>query len=263
MNRNIHPTAIVDVSANIDSSVVIGPYTVVGPKVCIDSGTIVGAHCVIDGNTTIGKDNVLYRFSSIGGIPQDKKYKRESTELIIGNRNTIREFATFNIGTAQDKSSTIVGNDNWIMSYVHIAHDCRVGDNVTLANSVQLGGHVTIDNWVTIGGLTGIHQFSKIGAYAMVGGNSSLIQDVPPFVLCAGNPSRPVGINIEGLKRRNFSEDLIREIKKAYKTIYRQGLSLIEAKSKLQSFCENSTEYSLYLKIILDFLNNSNRGIIR
>ncbi|AFZ83640.1 UDP-N-acetylglucosamine acyltransferase lpxA [Candidatus Kinetoplastibacterium blastocrithidii TCC012E] len=263
MNRNIHPTAIVDISASIDSSVVIGPYVVIGPKVCIDSGTVVGSHCVIDGDTTIGKNNQLYRFCSIGGVPQDKKYKLESTKLIIGNHNTIREFTTFNIGTVQDESKTIVGDGNWIMAYVHIAHDCCIGNNVTLANSVQLGGHVTIDDWAIIGGLTGIHQFSKIGAHVMVGSNSSLIQDVPPFVLCAGNPSRPFGVNIEGLKRRNFSDDVILEIKKAYKTIYRQGLSLIDAKSKLQLYCGNSIKSSLYLKIIIDFLDNSSRGIIR
>ncbi|AGF46884.1 UDP-N-acetylglucosamine acyltransferase [Candidatus Kinetoplastibacterium desouzaii TCC079E] len=262
-NINIHPTAVVDLSAQIDSSVIIGPYSIIGSNVSIDSGTVVGPHCCIDGNTKIGKDNVFYRFCSIGSLPQDKKYNGEKTELIIGSRNTIREFTTFNIGTIQGESKTILGNDNWIMAYVHIAHDCKVGDNVILANAVQLGGHVKVGDWAIIGGLSGVHQFSKIGNHTMIGGNSAIKQDVPPFVLCSGNPSRPIGINIEGLKRRGFSAKIISEIKTAYKIIYRRGLSLNEARSYLISYEKKSKESSECIQLIVDFLENSDRSIVR
>ena len=207
MSGIIHPTAIVDPAAKLDPSVNVGPYSVIGPDVTIGAGTDVGPHCVIDGVTTIGRDNRFYRYCSIGGMPQDKKYDGERTELIIGDRNTIREFTTFNTGTVQDGGKTVVGSDNWIMAYVHIAHDCRIGDNTILANTVQLAGHIEVQDWAIVGGMTGVHQFCKIGAHSMVGGGTSLVQDVPPFVLASGNDGacRPAGINVEGLKRRRFS----------------------------------------------------------
>ncbi|MGY0662885.1 acyl-ACP--UDP-N-acetylglucosamine O-acyltransferase [Bordetella bronchiseptica] len=263
MSGNIHPTAVVDPAAQIDSSVVIGPYSVVGPGVSIAAGTEVGAHCVLDGVTSIGRDNRLYRFCSIGGMPQDKKYSGEPTRLVIGDRNTVREFTTFNTGTVQDGGVTSIGDDNWIMAYVHIAHDCHIGNNTILANSVQLGGHVQVGDWAIVGGLTGVHQFAKIGAHSMTGGNSSLMQDAPPFVLAAGNPCRPVGVNVEGLKRRGFSAAAISALRDAYKSIYRRGLSLDEARAELRARQQAEPDVAEHLQTMLDFLDASTRGIIR
>jgi UDP-N-acetylglucosamine acyltransferase len=263
MADHIHPTAVVDPAAEIDSSVVIGPYTIVGPKVRIGAGTEIGSHCVIDGVTTIGRDNRFYRFCSIGGMPQDKKYGGEPTRLEIGDRNTVREFTTFNTGTVQDGGVTTVGSDNWIMAYVHIAHDCHIGNNTILANGVQLGGHVSVGDWAILGGLTGVHQFSTIGAHSMTGGNSSLMQDTPPFVLAAGNPCRPVGINVEGLKRRGFSPAVMSALRDAYKAIYRRGLSLDEARAELRERQRTEPETREALQVMLDFLDRSRRGIIR
>jgi UDP-N-acetylglucosamine acyltransferase len=263
MSGNIHPTAVVDPAAEIDSSVLIGPYSIVGPNVRIGANTEIGPHCVLDGVTTIGRDNRFYRFCSIGGIPQDKKYQGEPTRLEIGDRNTIREFTTLNTGTVQDGGATTVGNDNWIMAYVHIAHDCHVGNNTILANSVQLGGHVTVDDWAILGGLTGVHQFSTIGAHSMTGGNSSLMQDTPPYVLAAGNPCRPVGVNVEGLKRRGFTPEVISALRDAYKAIYRRGLSLDEARAELRERQRSEPATTEALQVMLDFLDRSQRGIIR
>jgi UDP-N-acetylglucosamine acyltransferase len=263
MSGNIHPTAVVDPAAEIDSSVSIGPYTVVGPGVRIGAGTRIGPHCVIDGQTTIGRDNVFYRFCSIGGMPQDKKYGGEPTRLQIGDRNTVREFTTFNTGTVQDGGVTELGDDNWIMAYVHIAHDCHVGNNTILANSVQLGGHVTVDDWAILGGLTGVHQFCRIGAHSMTGGNSSLMQDTPPFVLAAGNPCKPAGVNVEGLKRRGFTAPTISALREAYKVVFRRGLALDEAKAELRRMQQEVAEAAPSLQILLDFFDKSTRGIIR
>ncbi|ANN78240.1 acyl-ACP--UDP-N-acetylglucosamine O-acyltransferase [Bordetella flabilis] len=263
MTGHIHPTALVDPAAEIDSSVVIGPYSIVGPQVRIGAGTEIGPHCVIDGVTTIGRDNRFYRYCSIGGMPQDKKYSGEPTRLEIGDRNTVREFTTFNTGTVQDGGVTTLGNDNWIMAYVHIAHDCHVGNNTILANGVQLGGHVSVGDWAILGGLTGVHQFSTVGAHSMTGGNSSLMQDTPPYVLAAGNPCRPVGINIEGLKRRGFSPAVISALRDAYKAIYRRGLSLDEARAELRERQRTEPETQEVLQVLLDFLDKSRRGIIR
>jgi UDP-N-acetylglucosamine acyltransferase len=263
MTGHIHPTALVDPAAEIDSSVVIGPYSIVGPQVRIGAGTEIGAHCIIDGVTTIGRDNRFYRYCSIGGMPQDKKYKGEPTRLEIGDRNTVREFTTFNTGTVQDGGVTTLGSDNWIMAYVHIAHDCHVGSNTILANGVQLGGHVSVGDWAILGGLTGVHQFSTVGAHSMTGGNSSLMQDTPPYVLAAGNPCRPVGINIEGLKRRGFSPAVISALRDAYKAIYRRGLSLDEARAELRERQRTEPETQEVLQVLLDFLDKSRRGIIR
>lgn len=263
MSGNIHPTALVDPAAQIDASARIGPYCVIGPNVTIGAGTEIGPHCVIDGVTTIGRDNRFYRFCSIGGMPQDKKYAGEPTRLIIGDRNTVREFTTFNTGTVQDGGVTTLGNDNWIMAYVHIAHDCHVGNNTILANSVQLGGHVHVGDWAIVGGLTGVHQFSKIGAHSMTGGNSSLMQDAPPYVLSAGNPCRPVGINVEGLKRRNFSPAAISALRDAYKAIYRRGLTLEQACAELRARQQTEPAVAPILQVMLDFIDASNRGLIR
>jgi len=263
MSLNIHPTAVVDPGAKVDSSARIGPYSVIGPNVTIGAGTEIGPHCVIDGVTTIGSENRIYRFCSIGGMPQDKKYAGEPTRLIIGDRNTIREFVTINTGTTQDGGETTVGSDNWIMAYVHIAHDCHIRSNTILANSVQLGGHVHVGDWAIVGGLTGVHQFSKIGAHSMTGGNSSLMQDMPPFVLGAGNPCRPVGINVEGLRRRGFSATTISTLREAYKLCFRRGLSLDEAKEQLRARQASVPEAADALQILLDFFETSTRGIIR
>ncbi|SAI71159.1 UDP-N-acetylglucosamine acyltransferase [Bordetella ansorpii] len=263
MSGNIHPTAVVDPAARIDPTVRIGPYCVVGPDVTIGAGTELGPHCVFDGVTTVGRENRFYRFCSIGGMPQDKKYAGEPTRLVIGDRNTVREFTTFNTGTVQDGGVTTIGNDNWIMAYVHIAHDCHVGNNTILANSVQLGGHVHVGDWAIVGGLTGVHQFSKIGAHSMTGGNSSLMQDTPPYVLSAGNPCRPVGINIEGLKRRGFTPAAISALRDAYKSIYRRGLTLEKACAELRARQQSEPEVADQLQVMLDFIDASTRGLIR
>lgn len=263
MAGNIHPTAVVDPAAKIDPTAVIGPFAVVGPDVTVGAGTEIGPYCMVDGVTTIGRDNRFYRYCSIGGMPQDKKYAGEPTRLTIGDRNTVREFVTLNTGTTQDGGETTLGNDNWIMAYVHVAHDCHIGSHTILANSVQLGGHVHVGDWAIIGGLTGVHQFSRVGAHTMTGGNSSLMQDTPPFVLAAGNPCRPVGVNVEGLKRRGFSAASISALREAYKIIYRRGLSLDAARAELRERQQATPEAAEHLQMLLDFLDVASRGIIR
>ena len=218
---------------------------------------------MVDGVTTIGRDNRFYRYCSIGGMPQDKKYNGEPTRLVIGDRNTVREFVTLNTGTVQDGGATTLGDDNWIMAYVHVAHDCHVGSHTILANSVQLGGHVHVGDWAIVGGLTGVHQFSRIGAHSMTGGNSSLMQDTPPFVLAAGNPCRPVGVNVEGLKRRGFTPAQVSALRDAYKIIYRRGLSLDAARAELRARQQAEPEVAEHLQTLLDFLDVASRGIIR
>lgn len=259
----IHPSATVDPKTEIADDVVIGAYSIVGPDVRIGAGTEIGPHCVIDGCTTIGRDNRFYRYCSIGGMPQDKKYAGEPTRLTIGDRNTVREFVTFNTGTVQDGGLTTLGSDNWIMAYVHVAHDCHIGDNVILANGVQLGGHVRVGDWAILGGLTGVHQFSRIGEHSMTGGNSSLMQDMPPYVLGAGNPCRPHGINTEGLKRRGFSAAAISALRDAYKLIYRRGLTLEEARAQMRARQQAEPEVAEPLQVMIDFLDVAGRGIIR
>jgi UDP-N-acetylglucosamine acyltransferase len=218
---------------------------------------------MVDGVTTIGRDNRFYRYCSIGGMPQDKKYQGEPTRLEIGDRNTFREFVTLNTGTVQDGGVTTIADDNWVMAYVHVAHDCHIGSNTILANSVQLGGHVHVGDWAIVGGLTGVHQFSRIGAHSMTGGNSSLMQDTPPFVLAAGNPCRPVGVNVEGLKRRGFTAADIAALRDAYKIIYRRGLSLDAARAELRARQQAEPEVAPHLQTMLDFLDVASRGIIR
>ena len=260
---NIHSTAIVDPAAVLDDNVEIGAYSIIGPDVRIGAGTRIGPHVVIDGHTTIGRDNTFFQFSSIGAAPQDKKYLGEPTQLEIGDRNTIREFCTFNRGTAQDGGVTRLGNDNWIMAYVHLAHDCQIGNHTIFANNAQLAGHVQVGDWVIMGGFSNVHQFCKIGAHAMVGMSTSLTQDVPPFVILSGNPAAAHGINSEGLKRRGYSRDAIAAIRQAYKLIYKSGLTLDEAKAALAAEEETQPEFAVHMKLVREFLENVSRGIVR
>jgi len=260
----IHPTAIVDPGAELDASVAVGPYSVIGPHVRIGAGTRIASHVVIEGDTTIGSDNTIYQFCSLGAAPQDKKYGGEPTRLEIGDRNTIREYCSLNLGTAQDAGVTRLGNDNWILAYVHIAHDCQVGSNTIFSNNATLAGHVHVGDWVIMSGFAAVHQFCKIGAHAFVGMNASLSQDVPPFILAAGTPIAARGLNIEGLKRRGFSPEEIAAIRHAYKLIYKSGLTLEQAKAALA--CEAEAlqgAAAAHVRRMRDFLDNASRGIVR
>lgn len=260
---NIHPTALVDPHAQLDASVQVGPYTVIGPHVKIGAGTTVAAHVVIEGHTTIGRDNRIFQFGSIGAANQDKKYQGEPTELVIGDRNTIREFVTLHVGTVQDKAATRIGDDNWIMAYSHIAHDCVVGNCTTLANNSTLGGHVELGDWVTIGGLAGIHQFVKIGAHAMVGFQSAVSQDVPPFMLVDGNPLAVRGVNVVGLRRRDFSAGRIAAVKQMHKLLYREGRTLEDARNAIAALATSTPEAAEDVALMGAFLAASTRGIAR
>jgi UDP-N-acetylglucosamine acyltransferase len=259
----IHPTAIVDPQAQVDSSASIGPYAVVGPHVKIGPGTSVGPHCVVEGRTTIGRDNRIFQFASIGAIPQDKKYAGEPCELVIGDGNTIREFCTFNIGSPGGGGVTRVGDDNWIMAYTHIAHDCIVGNHTTLANNATMGGHVEIGDWVTVGGLSGIHQFVKIGAHAMVGFASAVSQDVPPFMLADGNPLAVRGFNVVGLRRRGFSAGRIAAVKQMHRLLYREGKTLDHARAAIEALAAAMPEAAADVAMVSSFLAGAARGIAR
>jgi UDP-N-acetylglucosamine acyltransferase len=259
----IHPTAIVEPGAEIHDTAEIGAYSIINANVVIGARTRVGPHVVIDGKTIIGEDNVFYQFSSIGAPPQDKKYSGEPTRLEIGDRNTIREFCTFNRGTVQDVGVTRLGNDNWIMAYVHLAHDCQIGNHTIFANNAQLAGHVQVGDWAIMGGFSNVHQFCKIGAHAMVGMSTSLTQDVPPYVILSGNPAQAHGINSEGLKRRGFSREAITAVRHAYKLLYKSGLTLEEAKTALLAQEQSEPEFAAEFKLIRDFLQNVSRGIVR
>ena len=263
MTALIHPTALIDPKAQLHPSVSIGAFSVIGPNVKIGANTIVGTHCVMDGYTSIGCDNHFYRFCSIGGMPQDKKYAGEPTELVMGDRNMVREYVTINTGTIQDGGVTRLGSDNWIMAYVHVAHDCQIGSQVILANGVQMGGHVHIGDWAIVGGLAAVHQFGRIGEHTMTGGQSAVHKDIPPYVMSAGNPCVPVGINSEGLKRRGFSAESITALRDAYKIIYRRGLSLDDAKLEIKARQQAEPDVAQTLQPLLDFLDKSDRGIIR
>jgi len=259
----IHPTALVDSGAQIATDVEIGAYSVVGPNVTIGPGTVIGPHVVVQGHTSIGRGNRIHPFASIGGPPQDKKYADEPTRLEIGDGNTIREYCTLNTGTVQDTGITRVGSNNWLMAYVHIAHDCVVGDNTIFANNAQLAGHVTIGDWVILGGMTGVHQFVKIGPHAMTAGGTILTQDIPPFVMGAGNPASARGMNVEGLRRRGFTAEAVTSLRRAYKTLYRDGLSLEQALVRLQAQAAEEPEHGEPLQLFLRFLRESERGILR
>ncbi len=255
----IHASAGVHPGAKIDPSVTIGPYCVIGEHVVIGRGTEIGSHVVIDGNTQLGEDNKIHSFNSLGGAPQDKKYSGEPTRLVIGDRNTIREFCTFNRGTVQDSGATRLGNDNWIMAYVHLAHDCQVGNNTIFANNAQIAGHVTVDDFAILGGFTVVHQFVSIGAYSITAMGTILLQDLPPYVTAAGNTAKPFGINVEGLKRRGISPSGIAALRIAYKTLYKSGLTLEQAKIALVEQAREAPEIAL----ISEFLGRSRRSIIR
>jgi UDP-N-acetylglucosamine acyltransferase len=255
----IHPTAIVDPAAAIGAGVTIGAYAVIGPHVEIGDGCGIGPHTVIDGHTRLGTNNRIYQFSSIGGPPQDKKYNGEPTRLEIGNNNTIREFCTLNTGTVQDVGVTRIGDDNWIMAYVHIAHDCQIGNRTIFANNAQLAGHVHIGDDAILGGFTLVHQFCRVGAHCITGLGTVVLQDIPPYVKASGNPVHPYGINSEGLRRRGFSNEAINAIKRAYRTLYRSGLTLEEAKSELAAQTAEEPE----VQRLVDFLDVASRGIVR
>ncbi|MBI2296575.1 MAG: acyl-ACP--UDP-N-acetylglucosamine O-acyltransferase [Betaproteobacteria bacterium] len=255
----IHPTAIVQPGAEVAAGVEIGPYAVIGPHVAIGPGCWIGPHTVITGHTRIGAKNRIFHFVSLGEAPQDKKYAGELTRLEIGDNNTIREFCTLNCGTAQDAGVTRVGSDNWIMAYVHFAHDCQIGNHTVFANGAQLGGHVHVGDYAILGGLTAVHQFCHIGAHGITGAGAVVLQDVPPFVTASGNSARPFGINVEGLKRRGFTPATITRLRRAYKTLYRSGLTLDQAKRELARQVRECPE----VQAILDFLAGSTRGIVR
>lgn len=255
----IHSTAIIHPGAQLGANVSIGPYAVIGEHVVIGDDTTVGAHTVINGHTLIGRENHIFQFNSLGEIPQDKKYAGESTRLEIGDRNTIREFCTLNLGTAQDAGVTRVGNDNWIMAYVHLAHDCQVGNNTTFANNASLAGHVSVGDFAILGGFTGVHQFCKIGAHVMTGISSVVFKDIPPYVMAAGQPAAPHGINAEGLRRRGFTAAALAGLKRAYKTLYREGLTFNEAQQRLAEQAQDVPE----VQLLVDFLSQADRGIIR
>jgi UDP-N-acetylglucosamine acyltransferase len=260
---NIHPTAIVEPGAELDPGVTVGPYTVIGPHVKIGAGTTVAAHVVIEGHTTIGRDNRIFQFGSIGAANQDKKYQGEPTELVIGDRNTLREFVTLHVGTVQDKAVTRIGDDNWIMAYTHIAHDCVVGNRTTLANNTTLGGHVELGDWVTVGGLTGIHQFVKVGAHAMVGFQSAVSQDVPPYMLVDGNPLAVRGINTVGLRRRDFSNERIAAVKQMHRLLYREGRTLEAARAAIDALAQSVPQAAQDVALMSAFLAGATRGIAR
>lgn len=255
----IHPTAVIHTDTKIGKNVEISPYAVIGEGVVIGDETWIGPHVVIQGPTTIGKQNRIYQFASIGEVPQDKKYRDEPTTLEIGDRNVIRECCTINRGTVQDKGTTVVGNDNWIMAYVHIAHDCIIGNNTVFANNATLAGHVTIRDHVILGGFTLVHQFCQVGEYAFTGMGAALGKDLPPFVMATGAPAVPRGINNEGLKRHHFEAAQRARIKEAYRILYRMDLPFREALERL----DNELGHDSQIRLLIDFCRQSQRGIIR
>jgi UDP-N-acetylglucosamine acyltransferase len=259
MSGRIHPSAQVHPRARLASDVEVGPYTVIGEHVEIGEGSWIGAHVVLDGHLRIGRRNRVFHFSSIGAPPQDKKYKGEPTAVEIGDDNTLREYVTINRGTALDAGVTRLGNENWVMAYVHFAHDCQIGSKAIFANACQLAGHVTVGDWAIFGATTLVHQFVHVGAHAFTGMGTYLPQDLPPYVMAAGNMAKPFGINSEGLRRRGFPPQTIQALKRAYRTLYRSGLPLEEAKRELESQRAHCPE----VQPILEFLAASKRGIIR
>ncbi len=262
---NIHPSAVVDPAAELDSSVTVGPYTVIGPHVKVGAGTTIGPHCVIEGHTTIGRDTRIFQFNSLGAIPQDKKYAGEPCELVIGDRNTIREFCTFNIGSPGDAGVTRVGDDNWIMAYVHLAHDVQVGNHTIFANNSQLAGHVQIGDWVILGGFTVVHQFVRIGAHAMTAMCSLLFGDLPPFVMCQGQPAGARSMNYEGLRRRGFGPERLAAVKAMHKALYRDNLTIEQAKARIAELPQRFEGSAPDVALMQQFLAglSEHRGIVR
>lgn len=273
----IHPTAIVDPTAQLDDDVEVGPYAVIGPSVRLGAGCRILAHATVDGPTALGRDNVVHPHAAIGGPPQDKKYRGEPTSLEIGDGNTFRECVTVNRGTTQDAGITRIGHRNWIMAYVHVAHDCLIGSDTILANTTNLGGHVELGDWVILGGCTQVHQFCKIGPHAMTGTGTIVLHDVPPYVMASGNPSSAHGLNTEGLRRRGFERETIEMLRRAYRTLYRSGLTLQQARSALATELSGLLDGPPLppptgpaglaapdaLRLLTDFLGRVERGIVR
>ena len=255
----IDSRAIVSADAVIAEGVEVGAYSIIGPQVEIGSGTRIGPHVVIRGPTRIGSDNQIFQFCSIGDAPQDKKYEGEETWLEIGDRNTIRESCTINRGTYQDRRTTRLGDDNWIMAYVHVAHDCIVGNAVVMANCATLAGHVEVGDHATLGGFTGVHQFCRIGPHSFLGIHTGVTRDVPPYLMASGQPAQPKGVNTEGLKRRGFTPEQISNIRNAYRVLYRSGLKLAEAIERLDEAAVEQPE----LRCFVEFLRTASRSIIR
>ena len=255
----IHATAIVDPAARVGANVSIGAYSVIGAGVDIGEGTTVGPHVVIEGTTRIGRDNRIFQFASIGAIPQDKKYGGEDSELVIGDRNVIREFVTLNRGTGEGGGATRIGSDNWIMAYAHVAHDCTVGNHTVFSNNATLAGHVSVGDYAILSGFAGVHQFCRIGAHAFVGMGCLVNGDVPPFVMIAADYGRPRGINSEGLKRRGFDADRIAAIKRAYRALYLGNRSQAEARAELAAIAADSKDVA----VMLDFIEASGRPLVR
>jgi len=255
----IHPTALVDAGARIADDVEIGAYSIVGSDVTIGPGTRIGPHAIITGRTTLGARNRIFQFASVGDIPQDRKYGGEPTTTTLGDENVIREFVTIHAGTAQDRGATSIGNGNWFLAYTHVAHDCVVGNFTTFSNNAQIAGHVTIGDWVVLGAYAGVHQFCRIGAHAMLAAGAIVLQDVPPYVTAAGYPAKPAGTNSEGLRRRGYSASDIATVRRAYKTLYRNGLSLEDAREALAAAARDTP----LLAPLVEFIAGSVRGIVR
>ncbi|MEX0951520.1 MAG: acyl-ACP--UDP-N-acetylglucosamine O-acyltransferase [Gammaproteobacteria bacterium] len=256
----IHPTAVIDDSARIAANISVGAYSVIGAGVEIAAGTEIGSHVVLQGPTRIGRDNRIFQFSSIGADPQDKKYSAdEDSFLEIGDGNTIREFCSINRGTAHGGGITRLGNQNWIMAYVHIAHDCIIGNSNTFANNATLAGHVTIDDHITLGGFTGVHQFCHIGSYSFAAISAVVVKDVPPYMMVAGNTAKPHGLNNEGLKRHGFSSEELKQLRRAYRLLYREGLLLQDAIVQLEALAVEESK----VQVLVDFIRQSERGIVR
>ena len=255
----IHPTALVEAGARIADDVEIGAYTIVGAAVAIGAGTRVGPHAVITGRTSIGARNRIFQFTSVGEIPQDRKYGGEPTSTTLGDDNVVREFVSIHAGTAQDRGTTTIGNGNLFLAYTHVAHDCVVGNFTTFSNNAQIAGHVVIGDWVVLGAYAGVHQFCRIGAHAMLAAGAIVLQDVPPYVTVAGYPAKPAGTNNEGLRRRGFSAEDIALVRRAYKTLYRAGMSLDEARAALAKAAADAP----LLAPLVTFLSDSGRGIVR
>ncbi len=256
---SIHPSAIVSPEAEIASDVEIGPYSVVGPEVTIGEGSAVGPHVVIEGPTEIGRNCRIFQFASIGAAPQDLKFKGEKCKVIIGNNNIIREFVTIHRATAADIGMTCIGDNNLLMAYCHVAHNCKLGNNIVMANAANLAGHIHVEDFVTIGGLSGVHQFCRIGCHAMIGGASAVTRDVPPYVVVSGNRAKIYGLNMIGLERRGFSAESLKALKEAYRIVYRSSLLLSQAIAKAKQELADSEEVVHFLT----FIENSERGIIR
>jgi UDP-N-acetylglucosamine acyltransferase len=255
----VHATALVHPGARLGAGVQVGAYSIIGEHVVVGEGTWIGPHVVIEGHTRLGRENRIYQFASVGAPPQDKKYAGEPTRVEIGDRNTLREGVTVNRGTAEDAGATRIGDDNWLMGYVHIAHDCIVGSRTIMANYTGLAGHVEVGDWAILGGATVVHQFVRIGAHSFTSMGAYLAQDLPPYVMAAGNMAKPFGINSEGLRRRGFTAEAVARVKRAYRTLYRAGLGLDEARRELAAQAADCPE----VRMLLDFVEQSKRGIIR